>query len=217
MWPITPTTLADHSKGDMVMKNQCKQPPYSVSDWDFSSGGWEISSAHHVSPPTSLHGTGDPDVFVLCRIPETLCLPQGRYIEYIRQPYGYHAGILFHNQAPLGQANRQNCYQVLLTSTVQTRLYKYVNGAPTVLHTWPYTRPSDTWFHVRITWWITYGPHCQKSLEVELEVWDGANWISYGTYVHPNPPWVDSDINREGMYHPGPGAYRDDTEIWGPA
>ena len=210
------------------MKAKTSKPAaghFSVSDWDVDSPvPCSLSSTQYVSPPTSRYCLEAASVWRiahhLCRIAATQCLPQGRWITYIRIVSGSHEVALFRNQAALGSANHDNCYYVHV-GPAGFYLRRMIGGATS--YTWPtyeWTSPDGQWHHYRVDWWngtLADGTPC-LCVEVFKEI--TGEWVLQGERMTDTTnQWKDSEINRVGFrinagY--GDGAYFDDSEIWAP-
>ena len=198
---------------------------HSVIDWDFQYGATNrsLSSIQYVSPPTSLRilepTTATFLDTILCRIPETQCLPQG---EVRNWQYCYYRNLhpaVFRNQAVLGTADSENCYFVYLASTI-AYLYRVISGVNSKRDQTTCQTFVDTWTHYRVVFWNGYTPALEEALCVNLYREVAGEWIQEGeTMYDTDNSFKDSETNRIGFAarslanHP---QYWDDTEIWGP-
>ncbi|MBA7572833.1 hypothetical protein ES708_14620 [subsurface metagenome] len=207
-------------KGNLLLPKH-----HSVADWDFEFGATKrsLSSARYVSPPTSLcilEPTGTPffDV-ILCRVPGTLCLPQGEVRNWHYYHYSDSRVAMFRNQSPLGSAINDNYYEVYLISTT-ARLYSKSAGILTKRDETSCQTFTDQWAHYRVVFWNGYTPLAVEALCVNLYREIAGEWVQEGeTMYHTGNLWKDSEINRIGFHAHSLAnwpEYWDDTEIWAP-
>ncbi|MBA7543495.1 hypothetical protein ES705_35826 [subsurface metagenome] len=206
------------------MPGKLKSEHHTLADWDFEFGseGRFLSDDYFISPPTCLKMEPPSEYIftpILCRIPGTLCLPQGELRTWLRSIHGDFILAGFRNQAPLGTATRDNCYYIMATPT-DTRLYLRLNDAG-YLHS--STTPCyviDEWQHFRIFWYNGFNPAEEESLCVDIYLDVASEWVKQGSTLYSRQNrWKDSEINRCGPFpHTFPAwpKYWDDTEIWGP-
>lgn len=198
------------------------EPWTTLADWDFARADeWHsISSDEYVSSPTSLklyRADMTAVEVVLCRIPTTLCLPQGevRTWQYSANPTCRPA--VFRNQAALGSSNHQNMYEILVWEG-NARLSYYADYNPYTVQTQPCTVPVGQWNHWRVSWYNGFTPGEVASLCVDLYLEVAGEWQKQGaTFYHTPNRWKDSEINRCGFRQnrsANVSYYFDDTEIW---
>ncbi len=202
-------------------------PHHSVVDWDFEPGQvHELDSSYYVSSPTSLHlghyPTGTPDGCVLCRVADTLVIPDGRIITAARQrsPTNQYR-LVFRNQAALGTANMLNCYRIR-TSHLDWMLERINDGTPTAIGGGVTHHEQDAWMWLRITFYSGADPGNGSALVFTYEHYLDGEWVQQGAPAYDAvDAWKDSGINRLGLATFGLFAgweqWYDDTEIWGPA
>lgn len=199
---------------------------HSVADWDFEHGATNrsLSAEQFISPPTSLRilepTTATFLDVILCRLPETLCLPQG---EVRNWHYGYYRNlhpIVFRNQAPLDSANFQNGYHIYLAFT-SAILYRHTLGVVAERDRTTCETFINTWTHYRVLFYNGVTPGGVAALCVNLYREVAGEWVQEGeTMYDTDNSWKDSEINRIGFNarstynHP---QFWDDTEIWAPA
>ncbi|MBA7683869.1 hypothetical protein ES703_92255 [subsurface metagenome] len=199
-------------------------PHHTITDWDFKDGSTARSLAndYFVSAPTSLKYVWPPgywETVVLCRIPGTLCLPQGELRTWVRTTSAFQYLCTFRNQAALGSANVLNCYNTYLSGN---RLYwhRQVAGVETFVEwTASFTRTNE-WVHYRFVWYIGLTPGEETALCLDHYRDIAGEWVKLGETMYDTQNlWVDSEINRCG-FQPFVGYtwtdWFDDTEIWGP-
>lgn len=189
---------------------------HSTIDWDFSEVRWELSSTQYVSPPTSLACTAGVKTFILCRLANSLCLPQGRMV-FCVYPGAYDMPLMsFRNQAPLGSSSYENCYSIYYIDNTRIRLAFYLDGVRNNLPWWDINMPGLAWHKLRVTWWNGVDPTNTPALCVELEREEDGEWVSYGILYDTENRWAESEVNRCGPAFISVGSYHDDTEIWIP-
>ncbi|MBA7542159.1 hypothetical protein ES705_34478 [subsurface metagenome] len=198
---------------------------HSVVDWDFESGATNrsLSATKYVSAPTSLcmlePGSTTFRPTILCRHPDTLCLPQG---EVRNWEYGYYYikyMANFRNQAPLGSANYTNCYEIFMSAAVIS-LDRYLAGVYSRRDSTVGVAYSNQWAHYRIFWYNGETPGHVPALCVDVYREITGEWVKSGnTLYDTHNSFKDSAINRAGFRayskYNNP-QYWDDTEIWGP-
>ena len=199
---------------------------HSITDWDFEQGDTarELDHSTYVSAPTSLHFDSNPTVEtngILCRIPATMCLPQGELRTWIRantDKVGPTPGT-FRNQAALGSADIVDCYMFYWQYDL-LGFYRIVNGYSTALHTFDFPRDNFVWYHTRVFWYNGKTPAEEDALCVDLYREVAGEWIKQEPTVYDTVnKFKDSDINRCGPFcylRSGVESWFDDTEIWGP-
>lgn len=197
---------------------------HSVADWDFTPGMYKgLNNALYVSPPSCLDLTyqeGTPTFgSVLCRIPETLCIPQGEIRTWFRTTHRERGWwITFRNQKPLGNADYENSYIWSLAGDWAT-LARIVNGDSTWIKHFPIYYVRDIWYHWRTIYWNGFTPQGEPALVCELYLEVDGEWVKQvETLYDPINQWKESEINRSGIGGRVNGIwhfYFDDTEIWG--
>lgn len=197
---------------------------HSVADWDFQIDPEHrsLSASAYVSPPTSLlylKSGGYVLGSCLCRIPATLCLPQGEVRNWTRTGLTAKYPALFRSQAALGTADRQNCYFVAI-DTDTAYLRRYVDDVLTERDDTPCWGVQNQWVHYRIFWYNGLTPGEAEALCVDVYLDVEGEWIKQGaTMYDTDNMWKDSAINRAGFFPIAGGnlpMYWDNTEIWGP-
>lgn len=197
---------------------------HTLADWDFSAGavGRSLSTDYFISAPTSLKiqtVNGSHTQGILCRIPATLCLPEGEVRHWHRCLMDYAYPATFRNQAPLGTSNYLNCYLIHMFSG-STALYLWRAGVPERRDYTDGFHPPDGWRHFRVVWYNGKNPTEQEALCVDIYIEDAGEWVKLGDTLYDTLNWFkDSAVNRCGtvlIVHTGKPAYQDDTEIWGP-
>ncbi len=155
---------------------------------------------------------------ILSRHAEAQCIIDGRLVTWahfmranVPQPF------CFRNQAPLGTANRDNCYYTYMDKHSQN-LYIYQEGIPTFLGQWFAEMTLNTWIHWRLSWWSALTNGGVSTLLVSLEKEIDGEWVEQGAPIeYAANTWHDSEINRCGFQGAPGGAYHvrvDDSEIW---
>jgi hypothetical protein len=197
---------------------------HSLTDWDWQHGdtGRSLSDLFFVSAPTSLEMTAGPERFlsnILCRIPATLCIPQGEVRTWVRGPHPSFTPCLFRNQAPLGTSDHENCYFIGVAYGI-SYLYRRVDGSSYYPDTSVCYTAANVWLHYRTFWYngLTPGEVPALCVDIYLEV-DG-EWVKQGETLYDTVnAFKDSEINRCGIranVSSDTSVYHDDTEIWGP-
>lgn len=196
---------------------------HSVADWDILPAGYHtLSTITYVSPPTSIrfYATGSTicRISVLCRVAKTQCIPEGELRTWLRWNYYAEYIAMWKNQAPLGSADMNNCYNILNSASL-LRVGKVVNGKSSVFAEIPTTSTADTWEHWRVKYWNGLDPDPIGAMCVEVYKEVGGVWVLQGQRVYdPANMWKDSLVNRSGFHvitALGKNEYYDDTEIWG--
>lgn len=208
------------------MKRNLSASHHTIADWDFQRGAnaRSLDPSYYISPPTSLKFTTDPSLgsnTILCRIPETLCLPQGEVRTWLRRdtPYIGPTPGSFRNQAALGGASIANCYFFYMQYAFIV-LYRSINNAWTEIYTWDWPEPDNVWYHFRTFWYNGKTPAEVPALCVDLYREIAGEWVKQGDTAYDTANWwKDSEINRCGPFcYVGTNrqSWFDDTEIWGP-
>ncbi len=200
---------------------------HSVVDWDFGPGMVkELTDITYVSAPSSLHLGNYPnhtaEGVLLCRIDETLVLPQGVIVTAARQrtPTNQYR-LIFRNQAVLGTSNELNCYRIQVDAA-HWSLYRVTGGGAAFIDDQPAVHSANTWQFLRATFYSGVNPANGSALVVTYELYIAGDWIQQGDPIYdPVDQWKDSGINRVGLGTKGLALgweqWYDDTEIWGPA
>lgn len=193
----------------------------SLSDWDFAPNlSCVLAQDYYISPPSSLRVVATTDGYypILCRLPDTLHLAQGRLITWWQARdvrYG-HRIFYFRHNSPLGGTEHNNTYFIDCEATY---LYvrKRINNETTTLGQWGFSKNNYTWYRYRITWWLQ-----DSLLYIRLDRWINEEWVQLGDDIIDYDPYIPP----EGYYRCGIGYERitysyytwfDDTEIWAPA
>lgn len=197
---------------------------HSLTDWDSELGDQyrSLDTSVYVSPPSSLlfvGGTGWKSGCTLCRVPATLCLPQGEVRTWWRSNQTYDNGVTFRNQAPLGTATWANCYRTYQMTTY-IDVFRTVGGDSTSLAQLPFEVSALTWYHLRVFWYNGYTPGEEEAICIDVYMEEDEEWVKIGDTVYDTENmWKDSEINRAGLmtwFSSGIRRWFDDTEIWGP-
>ena len=197
---------------------------HTLADWDFETGATNrsLSSDYFISAPTSLKFISTSGIWyssVLCRLPATLCLPQGEVRTWVRRDHPAFRLFTFRNQAPLGTANILNCYLCYPTYS-QLIFIRSVDGHLTTIGVNDIDMVADTWYHFRIFWYNGKTPGEVPALCIDFYKEVDDEWIKIGPTIYDTlNKWKDSEINRCGLWpeaFPGKPIYFDNTEIWGP-
>lgn len=196
---------------------------HTVSDWDFMHGAEyrTLSPATFVSPPFSLQFAGSPAYWyssVLCRIPATLCLPEGEVRTWATKTVQALTPCCFRNQAPLGTSNWHNCYYLYI-SGITAYLHKVIGGDDDTMDATVISFDISGWSRFRTYWYNGETPAGRAALCVDLYNEIGGEWIKLGETMYDLANvWKDSEINRCGFCPHLRNEwieYWDDTEIWG--
>jgi hypothetical protein len=197
---------------------------HTVSDWDFQFGAQyrTLDDTFFISAPTSLKLGPPPGGWnnaVLCRIPATLCLPQGELRTWLRSSTGFVYPALFRNQAPLGTANFNNGYYMRIAAP-NLQLTRVIGGTPSVRDSCGGTFTVNTWTHLRFFYYNGLTPGEEEALCVDAYEEIDGEWVKFpDTLYDTDNTWKDSEINRSGFFSAlseGARNWWDDTEIWGP-
>ena len=195
----------------------------SIDDWDFEQGNYRfLSDEKFISPPTSLK-LYDPSIAssdtVLCRDPDTLCLPQGEVRTWHFCEVVTTFPSVFRNQSPLDTSTYDNGYYICVYAGT-VRFGYYHDGVNHVLHEESYAVPYNQWNHWRTIWLNGVNGEGNPALCVSVYLEIEGEWEQIvPTFYDTQNRWKDSEINRCGFRHniqAGKPAYIDDTEIWGP-
>jgi len=185
------------------------------SDWDFQGTTWAITTAQYVSAPSSLTATGG--LSILSRRADCQVLPQGQIVTQFRGHSTDYLHLFCRNQAALGLANYENCYQLMRISTGASASC-VVRRRESGSVVWEVSLGTldalsiDTWYKFRFTWWNDWG-----KVRFRLERWVTDAWVQEGVDVEdPTNKWATSSINRVGLYPTSSQIWYDDTEIRGP-
>lgn len=198
---------------------------HSIEDWDFQQGATNrsLSATQYVSAPTSLRilqpTSADFHDAILCRHPDTLCLPQGQVINWVYSYYYSQVVANFRNQVALGTANYSNCYEVAVLQTT-VDLIRFVGGVFSRRDRTTGQGFQNSWHQYRVFWYNGKTPAEVPALCVDVYLNIAAEWVKQGATMYDTANmWKDSAINRTGFRafsgynHP---QYWDNTEIWGP-
>ena len=197
---------------------------HSVEDWDFEQDApiRFLDNSYYISEPTSLsyfYTGAQKWCSTLCRIPETLLLPQGEVRTYVRYETVPSFGFSIRNQSPLGTASSWNQYLINLF-TDELRFYRIVNNVWNRLDTHVFTIAADTWHHMRVFWYNGKTPGELPAICVDIYLEIDGEWVKQGaTFYDTVNKWKDSEINRAGPHFVtryNAHIWFDDTEIWGP-
>lgn len=206
------------------MPSKIASAHHTLADWDFEKGAQyrSLSADEFVSPPTSLKFSGSPGHWngsVLCRIPDTLVLPQGEVRTWHHSNQSAVILCLFRNQAVLGTSTWRDCYYIALINDL-AYLYRAVNYGITLRDSTAYPTLFDQWVHSRAFFYNGKTPGEVPALCVDLYREVAGEWIKEGDTLYDTAnSWKDSARNRCGIWPTltvGQILYLDDTEIWGP-
>lgn len=202
---------------DRLIQASPPEEHHSVEMWDFKGSNWQLSTAQYVSAPSSLRQTSSTSLQILCRVPATLCVPQGRIVTWVRVSAPYRHLLTFRHQSPLGSVVTDNCYYLSYYEYSWTYLYRLVAGHNVSIGRFSIGPILNTWNLLRLTWYNCYNPQNVPSLCVHLERWADPNWLDGGLLYDPENKWHDSEVNRMGLHGNSSDNYWDDTELWVPA
>lgn len=189
---------------------------HSVGDWDKPATDWKLDTDFFVSPPSSLYSWNTTPQAFLCRLADSLCLPTGRIVSWIRPQFQTAYWLTFRNQVALGSSDLKDCYLIATSSYTRVDFGKRVNNVYTKLDEWLMSWSLATWIQVRVTWWTTYDAQNQPTMAVHLEAYEGGAWVDKGTLYDSDNLWSTSTVNRLGLAVTTGGISFDDTEIWKP-
>ncbi len=202
-------------------------PPehHSVSDWDKNADAtYMLDTAQFVSAPKSLRisgpGSTSPDTAFLCRIADTLNLPQGRLSTHLRcEDTDIMIHIYFRLQSALGIVFLQNGYRIRYLGD-SIALHKIIGDTPTPIGYFAVVTNINTWYHDRWTWWNGRNPDAEEALTVMMERYIAGEWVQQDDWLYDTENrWKDSDINRCGIggyEFLGKWTWFDDTLIYAP-
>ncbi|MBA7569784.1 hypothetical protein ES708_11525 [subsurface metagenome] len=198
---------------------------HSVADWDFEAGtAYQLFSEFFHSEPSCLRvyqlNGSEERPSILCRVPETLVLPQGEVRTFWwTDNLTRDAWLLFRNQHALGGADHDNTYLWSLTGNWAT-LSRWEAGVSTLIGSFVISITYNGWFHWRTAFWNGTSPDHNPALCVNLYKEVAAEWIQQGETLYDEVnKWADSEINRVGIgcwVSSDTNKYFDDTEIWAP-
>ncbi len=206
------------------MPGKIKPVHHSLTDWDFQFGAQYRSLAvdHYVSPPSSLKFTGAPGGWtnaVLCRIADTLCLPQGEVRTWARRTFGIFYPCVFRNDRPLGSAGWVNSYYVYIAAA-RARLYLVYDSALYLRDETVCYWEHDEWIHYRVFWYNGKTPGDEDALCVDIYYEVAGEWVRTGATMYDTGNYFKDDpVNRCGIAGNlglGHTEWFDNTEIWGP-
>lgn len=190
---------------------------HSVSDWDFEDSNWELTSERYVYPPTSLKKKPPIErCAILCRLPLSLRVPEGRMVTWLWDPWRFSSTFIFRAQTALGTANHLNNYSLRTASTGAIALWLTQGGVEEVIDVWWDVWVVEEWNRLRVTWWNGYDPHDAPALVIHLEREEAGAWVSKGYLYDTNNRWANSTQNRCGVELRRTGQFLDETEIWIP-
>lgn len=187
-----------------------------VADWDFGDANWGLSAVQYVSAPTAITGELPYCRRILCRVAESLVLPEGRIVTQLYQADTYALQLVFRHQSALGDASLQDCYMASFPSTGNIWLRYRLTGATAGIDFWPVSCTTNTWERWRLTWWNGVDMMNNPALAVRLERYEAGAWVSYGEIYDTNNRWKDSALNRCGLGILSTNTWIDDTKIWIP-
>lgn len=197
---------------------------HSLADFDWSDVNQRsLDTGVYVSPPSSLRCASDIEAFkwvhFLCKHPDTLDVPDGRIICWMRTSHPNQAGwaLTFRNQCANGSADYANCYFVRVFMTITYLGYRQADSEHYLVNA-PWAWVKDTWYHIRLTWESEPDPGNGTRIKFTFEVEVDGEWVQQGaTAYHTADLWKDSGTNRMGgsrnTYITFPN-YEDDTEYW---
>ena len=197
---------------------------HSLTDWDFQLDPLyrSLAADKYISPPTSLRFFKSSSYVVgsaLCRIPGTLCLPQGEVRNWTWTGLTGKYPALFRSQAVLGTADYLNCYYISI-SLAEATLIRYLAGVGSNRDSTPCFGVQSEWVHYRIVWYNGITPGEQEALCVDVYLDVEGEWIKQGdTMYDTDNSFKDSAVNRAGFLSVAGGSipmHWDNTEIWGP-
>jgi len=196
---------------------------YSVEDWDRNHpASMVLTDTYKVSPPSSLwfkKVAGSPaHARILSRDGETQNIAEGRIVCFLLgYTADFQAGFLFRNQATLGTADRENCFQLYIDSA-HWSLTLFIEGVAEWSIDTDGDFPTEEWLKIRASWWNGYSENGVEALAVMVERYIAGEWVQQGDIAYDEDNhWKDSEINRCGhaCFLRDPNhVYVDDTEIW---
>lgn len=191
-------------------------PHHTVGDWDKPAADWKLDTVFYISAPSSLYcWFNTPNAF-LCRLADSLILPAGRLVTYVRPQFTTDYWLTFRNQAVLGTQEVKDCYLISTHATNRIDFGKRVNNVYTKLAEWVAAFTLNNWHHIRISWWTTYDDMNTPSLAVHLEIYEAGAWADKGIQYDTDNLWVDSGVNRLGLACYATAISYDDTQVWKP-
>jgi len=196
-------------------------PQRGTADWDFANTNWELDTSNYVSSPASLHMW---DNHSACKITETLDIPEGRIVAYLRffRDWGVSPNfpliLAFRNNDDVGTVTTTtevgliaNGYNFWLGAyEKEARLYE---GDSLIVTKSLVSYPADA--HVfnkyRITFWISDGV-----LIVRPEWYDESaeEWKKLADDLTDSTPAFEEPNNRIGIGANDGDGWFDDIEIW---
>ena len=185
-------------------------------DWDFGDANWQLDATHFVSAPTAINGKVPYCRRVLCRLAESLVLPQGRVVTQLYLTGTVISQVVFRHQSALGDASFKDCYAVHFQNDEWIYFKNRLGFVETKIDEWPIKPTLDQWQRWRVTWWNGVDLMNNPAIAVELHQHIAGDWLSYGVLYDPLNRWENSDKNRVGLGFLYSGAWADDTEIWIP-
>lgn len=203
---------------------------HSASDWDWRANTQlNYSTAHFVSPPTSLKAGGlgyfSHWDYAFLKTNLSGSLKEGRVIMW-HYPTASHtmcAGPFFRSQElpPPNQCPR-NGYEFRVNDA-NVQIYRWVDGVSTLKASASHTIPIlyNGWTHWRFTWWEYPSPNPVPTLSMLIDREIADTWIQQLLYNETDALWSDSPINRVGfcIYTRSDNIteWQDDVEIYKPA
>ncbi|MBA7535663.1 hypothetical protein ES705_27921 [subsurface metagenome] len=197
---------------------------HSLADFDWSDVNKRaLDTGLFVSPPSCLRCRNDQagfeTVHFLCKHADTLDIPDGRIVCWMRTHHPNSAGfrLTFRNQCADGSADFANCYFIgIFTDT--TYIGHRIAGDETYFRTITWAWAPDTWYHIRLTWESEPDPGNGTRIKITFELEVDDEWVQQGDTAYDSADlWKDSGTNRVGgsrETHISYPNYEDDTEYW---
>ncbi|RLG36863.1 MAG: hypothetical protein DRN91_06920 [Candidatus Alkanophagales archaeon] len=195
-------------------------PERGTDDWDFT-GWWTLNTSIYVSPPASVE-FGD-HAGALCKVTETLDIPEGRLVFYVRHADDWHDtyttgwNIHFRVNDDVGGFSVDGSGFAVNGYTVHTWVHGYSvelwEGGSKVTGKGIISAPhANQWGKYRVTFWIS-----EDVLIVRKEWYDGGaeEWKKMIDDLTDVSPTFEEPNNRVGIgnrywYN----SWFDDIEIW---
>jgi len=202
-------------------------PQRGTGDWDFANANWELDTSIYVSSPASLKIYNN---HTACKIPETLDIPEGRIVSYIR--FGDDWGVEYGQCPVLSFRNNDDAGTITVTSG-EFRDYSFVaNGYNIWLNNYELeirfyeggvagliakksivSKPphANVFNKYRFTFWISDGV-----LIMRPEWYDETEetWKSMTDDFTDSTPAFEEPNNRVGVGNDKGSNWFDDIEIW---
>lgn len=188
------------------------------TDWDWSDANWHLTNSIPGELPDSLTFDAPSLTICLCKLPDSLNLPQGKLVFSHYFEGSDYAAIIFRNQAQQGVATFINCYWVKITEN-SVILYQRVSGINTQLAAWTPINDPNTGRNWIITWWVYKAPNQPDVLRIHIHGNPAGHDEWETQFDDPTNLWVTSSVNRAGVGGLKIGAdreYYDYTEVWKP-